>query len=300
MANAAKLLNTQPVRMMLVGYPKAGKTGALAALANAGFKLRIIDFDANYSPLLQFTRPEMLHNIDIQTFEDKMRMGAQFQEPNGIPVAFANALKAMDSWKYTDPDGTETDLGSSKDWGLDTVLVVDGLTGMGDAAFKRAAKLLNKSPGSITQQVWMLAMGEQLEFVKKLTANHNRFHVILLSHLKMVGPKDVEKNDSDLTVDLKKQVASLVETKLFPNALGRGLPPVIGGEFPVLLLAEPKFGPGTKVTRLIKTVPRADLDLGVSHPDIPAELPLETGLLTIFEKLSPESVKLVSSQGANE
>lgn len=288
----------QAIRGLIVGYPKAGKTGALVPLVNAGFKLRIIDFDGNLDPIIHFANPAMLGNVDAIYFEDRMRIGGNFQEPVGIPTAFADALKSLDKWAYKLPDGTEVDLGASKDWGPDTIVVLDTITEMGNAAFMRAQKLMNKTPLNTTQRVWSLAMSEQENFIKRLASKNNRFHVLALAHLKMIGPKDIEKDDDAYTQDLKKRAAQLVETRLFPSALGQALPPVIGGNFPLLLKVEPKYRAG-KVSRVIRTVPQPELDLGVPHPDIPDELPLETGLLTIFEKLSPGSVALVKGQSVS-
>ncbi len=59
----------------------------------------------------------------------------------------------MDRWKYTE-DGEEVDLGASKDWGPDTVVVLDSLTAMGTAAFRRQMSLMNKTPLNTTQQLW--------------------------------------------------------------------------------------------------------------------------------------------------
>lgn len=297
MANAAKLLNYAPVRALAVGYPKAGKTGMLAVLANAGFKLRILDFDGNLEPLLLHLKPEAYSRVDAIYFEDKLRKGAQFIEPVGIPTAFTNALNAMDEWKYTEEDGTEVNLGASKDWGPDTIVVLDSLTKMGDAAFRRAYKMLGKNPSNITQQVWMLAMNEQAAFIEKLTSNINKFHVIVLAHLKMISPKDIQKGDEDLTKELKQRVADLVPTRYFPRALGQELPQVIGGEFPTLIQVKAKYR-GNKAIRVIETVANESIDLGVPAPDLPAELPLETGMLTIFKALSPGSVDLVMGKSS--
>jgi hypothetical protein len=288
MANAAKLALRSPVRAMLVGYPGAGKTGALASIANMGYKIRFLDFDGNTEPLLRFTKPEFLPNIDIVYFEDKMRRGAKGFEPLGNPTAFAGALDMMDHWKYTEADGTIVDLGASKDWGCDTVVVLDSLTAMGEAAMRRVMFMANKNIFNRTQQVWGIAQGEQEAFVNKLTSKSNNFHVIVLAHLKMISPKDVQSGDSDLTKQLKEKAADLVPTRLFPSALGQALPPIIGGHFPTLLLVEPKYLPGNKVKRMIKSVPRADLDLKVPiATDQQGDLEIETGLAHLFGILAP-------------
>lgn len=297
MANAATLLQHQAVRALIVGYPGAGKTGALASLLNAGFKMRYLDFDGNIEPLMLYADREKLANLDIMYFEDKMRVGAQFMEPVGIPTAFKEALDAMDHWKYTEQDGTVVDLGASKDWGPETIVVLDSLTAMGEAAFRRAMKLSNKTPMNTTDRVWGLAMAEQLAFIQKLTSFNNKFHVIVLAHLKMISPKSERSGDSDLTKELKEQVANLLPTRLYPSALGWQLPQVIGGEFPTLLeiVATVKAG---QVKRVIKTVPRVDLDVKVPAPNLPKELDITDGMLTIFKALSPQSVALVSGNGA--
>jgi hypothetical protein len=272
---------------MLCGYPGSGKTGALASLANAGFKIRILDFDGNLEPLIHFTKPECLGNIDAVTLEDKLRMSDKYVVPVGIPRAFADGLKLMDHWKYTDADGEEVDLGHSKDWGRDTVLVLDSLTSMGLASKRRAMVLMNKNPGSMTDAVWGTAMAEQEAFIEKLTRQDNRFHIICLSHLKIIGPKEVRKGDDDITMKVKKDNSDLVETRLFPSALGRALPPFIGGHFPTLLLIEPHYLPGSKkVKRVIQSVPRPELDLTVPAPDLPENLDISDGLVKVFDILT--------------
>lgn len=287
MANAAKLLARTPARMLIVGFPGAGKTGALASLANMGYKIRFLDFDGNTEPLLKFTKPEFLKNIDIQTFEDKLRVGQKFIESAGIPQAFTNALKAMDRWKYTDEDGEEVDLGQSKDWGCDTIVVLDSLTAMGNASLMRVENLLNKTPLNRTQQVWGVAAAEQEKFIEKLTAKSNRFHVIVLAHMKMIGPKDIAASDSELTKDLKERAGELIQTRYFPSALGWALPQTIAQHFPTTLSIELKHKGGDKMERVIRTIPRPDLDIKVPAPNLPDKLDITDGLATIFKAITP-------------
>ena len=118
MTNAQALSRNLALRILVVGYPGTAKTGSLASLLNAGFKLRVIDFDGNIDPLLQYANAEALSRLDVAYFEDKMRSGSAFMEPIGIPQAFANALKQLDDWKTQDADGKEISLGSSREWGL--------------------------------------------------------------------------------------------------------------------------------------------------------------------------------------
>lgn len=295
MANAETLQEEEPVRTLIVGYPGSAKTGGLAPLANAGFKLRILDFDGNYKSLLQYTHKDKLKNIDIVTLEDKLRHNGRFMEPVGQPHAFTDALALMDHWKYPNADGTITDLGHSKDWTDDTIVVLDGITSMGDASMNRARSVLNKTPLNQTQQLWGFAQTEQMNFLKKLTSTHNRHHVIVLSHLVMIGPKDIEKDDSDMTKELKEKMANLIPTRLYPSALGKALPPLVAAEFPTVLLFETDY-PGGKPTRRIKTQPRQELDLKLPALDVADKLPIEDGMLQIFKALAPASVKRVQAR----
>lgn len=289
MPSLSKTTQASSARILIVGYPGAAKTGSLASLANAGYKLRILDYDGNIEPLLQYVDEDKLANIDVIQLEDKLRSGQRYIEPLGIPTAFADGLDMMDEWKYRDPEtGEEISLGKSKDWGPDTIVVVDSLTSMGRAAKRRAMKMLNKTPLNFTQQAWGLAMADQEAFIEKLTSTKNKFHVVVLAHLKMVGPKDTLKDDDDLTKELKERAADIIPTKLFPSALGVALPPEIGGHFPVIVKADFKVI-GKTVKRFLRTVPTADLDLKVPLKGLDAEVDLSDGLLKILEALTKRS-----------
>lgn len=285
MANLGTLKKNTPARIMVLGYPGTAKTGSLASLINAGYKIRMLDFDGNIEPLLTYVDPKFFPNVDVVHLADKLRQGERYIEPDGIPTAFQRGLKLMDSWKYKDGD-VEVDLGRSKDWGPDTVVVVDSLTSLGDAAFRRAMVLQNKTPGNITQQVWMLAMQEQNAFIEKLTNPDNRHHVIVLSHLKMISPKDIAKDDDTMTKELKEKAAELIPTRLYPSALGQNLPPIIGGHFPTIVLAESEFTPRGEAIRKLKTKPRPELDLKVPSPTVEKSYDVTDGMLKIFDLIT--------------
>lgn len=295
MTNAAKLLAEQPVRALVVGYPKAGKTASLASLVNAGFKLRMIDFDGNADYMIRKIKPERLVDVDIVTLEDKLRQTDDGLEPDGIPDAFAKGVKLMDHWKYKDPDGEEVDLGRSKDWGPDVIVAMDSLTANGKASLRRATKLSNKTSRDITDRVYNLAIGEQEKWIDRLTSSNNKHHVLVLAHLKMITPKDVRRGDSKIAQDVKEEIAAIMSTKLYPSALGYQWPQFIGGEFPAIIQAKSVVR-GGKLFYVLDLMPREELDLGVPALDLPKELPSDTGMLTIFEALTPSSVKLVREQ----
>ena len=286
MANAAKMIEKQPARILLLGFPKAGKTGALAPLVDAGFKLRVLDFDGNMESLLLHVKDKSkLANVDIVFLEDKLRNGARFIETAGNPTAFSDGLKLLDEWKYTDEDGTEVSLGKSKEWGRDTIVVIDSLTTMGYAAKRRAMAMLNKTPLNSTQQMWGLAMQEQQHFIEKFTSSKNKFHIIVTSHLKMLSPNQISSDEDDVNKGIKEKQADLIPTRYYPNALGKALPPEIGGAFPTILLME-KVYKGANLRRVIRTQTGAELDTGIPAPNMPAELDISDGMLRVFDALT--------------
>jgi len=268
MANALTLLGQSPARLLVTGFPGASKTGALASLANAGWKLRILDFDGNPESLLLFTDKERLKNIDIVSLEDPIVDKEGFLGPN-MPTAFAKGVRLLDRWKYQDPTGTPDDkgvcwidLGQSKDWGPDTIVVLDGITGNANAAMNRARSLAGKTPLNTTQAVWGMAAADQLNFLRRLTATTNKHHVIVISHLKMVGPKDTQSGDGDITKEIKKQAVDMIPTRFYPTAVGWSLPQTISGEFPIVVNFETKFK-GSTGTRCMQVLPRSDMDIKV-------------------------------------
>lgn len=284
MASLEDIAVNQPFKGLGLGMPGSGKTGSLAALANAGFKLRILDFDGNIEPLILYIKPEFRKNVDIVTLEDAMENKGKYVGTKGLPKAFDNMLKMLSRWKYKRADGTEVDLGRSKEWGPDTIVVLDSLTGMGRAAMRRAQVMMNRTPLNTTQQIWGLAMQDQEAVVEIMTANDKMHHTIVLAHMKMVGPKDVLKDDDDVTAQIKGQQADMVDTRWYPSALGRELPQNIAQHFPTVLHFETRFSATGKARRVITAEGTDKLDLKIPA-QIEKELPVDTGMLTVFKAL---------------
>lgn len=289
MANAANLRQAMPTRGLILGYPGSGKTGALVALANQGLKLRVLAFDkeGNMATLINLTKSEFLKNIDIIYLEDKLMMGGKTIETTEKPHAFADAFRLLDRWKYKEPDGTEIDLGPSREWGLDTVVVLDTLSSMGDAAMRRARFLNNSTLLSTADRTYGLAMAEQEAFVERMMSSGNRHHSWILSHTKMIGPRDVRKGEDALTEQIKRGQAEIIGTRLYPNALGWQLPQQIGRHFPIVLEAERRIGVKRNVHHVLKTITNKDMDLRMPAADFPAEMDTDIALVKVFDAVSP-------------
>ncbi len=281
-----QLEREKALRILCLAWPGGGKTGSLACLANAGFKLRILDFDGKKgSPLASYVRPECFKNVSIMTFCDKLRGGQKFIEVSGIPTAFADGIRAMDHWTYTTDDGEVVDLGRSRDWGPDTIVVLDTGTAMGRTAFRRVIAMNNRTPLNTRDSDWGAAMAEEGAFLEKLCSPLNKHHTIVNYHLKALGPREARKGDTDAVKEIKEREADLIPTRLYPSAMGsKSAPQNLGQYFSTTIEISPKYGPGGSVKRVINTQPREELDLKVAA-DLPKTLPIETGMLTIFETL---------------
>ena len=284
MTNLAKIAKTMPVRAMLVGYPKAGKTGALVSLVNAGFKLRVLDFDGNLDPVLRFADQAMLKNVDAVTLKDSYEMKDKRTGIRGLPTARIRAARLLDHWKYVDDDGEEVDLGHSKDWGPDIIVVLDSLSALGSCSLNL---VLSRNSRNMDNKIWNDWDGSQYEQDRLIEELCNKnHHTVIMAHLVMVGPKAIDPKETELNKKLKERTAALVPTRLFPGALGKALSPTISRHTPTLVEVAVKENYAKSTTRrVINTQPRPELDLGVPAPGVPAELPLESGLHTIFSKL---------------
>lgn len=250
-----------PVRLLLSGFPGSGKTGALACLANAGWKLRIIDMDGNYDILAHLCNKDT--DVDIVSLEDPLRMGSRTMAPDGIPTAFINADKMLDRWRYKAPDGEQwTDLGASREWGPDHIVVLDGLTGLSSACWYRAIVLTGSSSTGDQRRVYQVAADEQLAFIRRLTNPRNKFHFICISHLKLVGPQDIGRQDDEAVREFKKFAAEAIPTRLYPTAIGRQLSQQFAGEFPTHVRALTE-DVGGKIRRSLCYLPTPEVDLKV-------------------------------------
>ena len=91
------------LRIMELGRPKAGKTGAIACFLSAGFRVGVLDFDLNPEPMLTFggDHPDTLSLIPLR---DKMKINTDgtmtFRDE---PQAKLRAHRALDDWGKVDP-----------------------------------------------------------------------------------------------------------------------------------------------------------------------------------------------------
>lgn len=251
-------------KLLLLGDAKSGKTTALWSLVKAGYKLRILDMDNLLDALkekLLKECPDQLGNVEFRTLRDKYKFLADGSViVDGAPKAFMDAMKMLDNWKYGD-----TDLGKPKEWGSDTILVVDSLSRLCDAAFDfNMAVMKPGRSGEIDGRAVYGAAQDAVESVlANLTGDNFATNVIVICH--------------GTYMDLPDQTK-----KIFPQGVGQKLSPKIPQYFPVYIRFKNTAG-----TRTIQIV--SDPMIDVAMPKIDAfkekSLPVETGLATIFDTL---------------
>jgi hypothetical protein len=250
------------VKIMVIGNSGAGKTGSLTSLVRAGYRVRILDLDYGLDALINHIKsecPDKINLVDYMAFRDVYKNGPMGPTIVGAAKAFPSALKAMDKWE----DGT-----SPAEWGPGSVFVLDTLTGLSKAAFAWAQ---SSNPSAKEPRQWYYSAQQAIEdTIAGLTSDTFGTNVIVMSHIDIVTQKDGTVQG-------------------FATAIGKSLGPKLPRYFNTLVALE-TAGQGSTVKRKFRTYPTAMLTLKNPAPmKIEAEYPIETGLATLFSKLSGKS-----------
>ncbi len=250
-------------KLLYIGDSATGKTTSLTSLVQAGYKLRIFDYDNLLAPLIAKVKidyPQYLDNIEFMTFRDKLRATPAGPICDGLPTAFVNGLRALDTWE----DGSRP-----SEWGDETVVVVDSLTTMALAAelwargMQGAAGIAEGVPtkGVEPRAIIYTAQRALMNCIALLTSDAFHANVIVIAHIKYIERDGVLKG--------------------FPVAVGTAIGPEIPTYFPAVALATRQ---GER--RIIRTISTNMIDLknpNAFHPKWEAELPMDTGLATYFK-----------------
>lgn len=260
-------------KLLLLGDAKSGKTGSLVSLVTAGYKLRILDFD-NLLDILKGLIlkqcPDKITNVEFRTLRDKYKAGAKGTVLDGAPKAWIDAIKMLDNWKYTDDDGTEIDFGKPGNWGSDTILVIDSLSRLCDAAYDYHEAIIpaGSSGKSDGRAVYGNAQDDVEKFLAMLTSKNFNTNVIVIAH--------------GVYTDLPDGT-----TKIFPQGVGQKLSPKIPQYFPNYIRYKNKNN-----KRTIQVTSDTMIDLANTRPDkLDKELSIETGLAEFFAALKGQTAK---------
>lgn len=310
MANLLDLEN-DPAKILLIGKTGAGKTGALASLVAAGYKLRILDTDKGVRVLRSLlTHPNYPYgklikakNIDLATALDfipvstgmKLRR-VQRKMPNGnyteetilAPVdakAWTTAVDKLDEWK----DG-KVNYGPVREWGQDTVLVIDSFSTLAKCAyyFNQAmnGRLGARDEGFDYQRDIGGAQSQLTRLLELIFDSSIKCNVVVISHITWV-------DDSQGTAQRPKTQDAqgnfvISSADGYPSAIGRALSPQMGKYFNDTYIAR-STGSGINVNRTISTVPQ-DGVLAKNSVYLDREYPTSYGLAAIFSALRYQSV----------
>ena len=277
------------IKLLVVGDTGAGKTVALATLANAGFRLFIQDYDNGLDALRHFVKPEFHKQVFFKTFIDPLS-DAQGRIA-GIPSAATNGFKALDAWleplEADDPvpDGAlnvttppalpgakpgvalkrVANMGGVKQWGPQDVLVIDSLTFLGKACMNHVLALNGHLGQRPTMPDWGDAIAMQENMLAMLYSDTVKCNVVITAHLAF-------QDDTGLGGGQKG----------YPSALGSKLPPKVGRYFNSVVLVEsqPQLGVGkdgrpNPPLRQLRTQSTPRIELKTPNPTIPPTLPID-------------------------
>jgi len=286
----------ESIKMLLIGDSGSGKSGALAALAAVGYKLRIIDLDNGldilYSTLSKFA-PKALENVVFETITNKVKSVNGRIVAQGNPDAWNKAMNLLTHWKVGTAGqeakpampvaGTTIvtpakaavpasadyyDLGPISSWGRDTVLVIDSGTFLAQMAMDSVLFLNGRFGGKIEIQDYMEAMRLIEGLLTLLYSPEIKCNVIFTSHIAYLGDEGFIKG--------------------FPATIGQKLSPKVGRYFNNCLQVATK-GSGAQMKKVIKTVSQANIELKSSNPySLPAEIEfsgITGGLATVFQTI---------------
>lgn len=247
------------VKMLVAADSGTGKTGALAALVDAGLTLRILDFDNGLSPIKNYVKDKALlsTNVFYETLRDDLQLaGGKFFIKKA--VAFQRAMELLD--KGADDWGPPL-----KEMTPHDVLVVDTLGNMGRSSLMLVMQINGASMKAPEIQHYGTAMENIEKFIGQITASGD--------------PGEAPPVNCNVIVNthLSKEEGS---PKLVPESIGSKLNPKIARYFDNFFSLSLT---GTK--RTIKTSNDGLLALKSAKPLSP-EYDISDGYARIFRELT--------------
>lgn len=249
--------SSSTTKLLLIGDPGSGKTGALLSLAFAGYNLRIVDLDNGVEILKNLLRPlpsdspekvqakaEAAERIDFITITDSFRNAGGRAIPKSAK-AWPELMKTLDNWPGFGPVSS---------WTPQDVLVLDSMTMAGLAALRYVLQLNARLTQAPYQSDWGEAQALLEGLCQYLYDSSIQCNVIVTSHISFIG-RERDENNRD------------IDPKGFPMTLGRALSPKVGRYFNSLLMIR-STTIGDKVQREILTDSFTNIELKTSAPFI--------------------------------
>lgn len=293
--------SAKSTKLLLVGNSGSGKTGSLASLAAAGYKLRILDLDNKLDVLKNFLtdpnstyfkqNPKCADNVDYITLtETKKASGGKVVSAKA--TVWSNMMNMLNNWQEKDEDGkVVNDLGGILTWDEKTVLVIDSLSRASLAALDHHLMLNGALTTTRTQNEGRRDIGAAQDLIKSflmyLSDESIKCNVIIICHITKVsesgyGPQAAEIKEKD---GKGNPTGNYTEDLLgFPATIGRALSPHVPEYFPNVLHAKTTGTRNfihTKSTGEVATICTAPLKVAPQYP-------IETGLSDYFRAVRGE------------
>lgn len=240
--------SAQTTKMLLLGNNGAGKTGALASLASAGYNLRIIDLDNGLDVLRavltgkdSIYKKDSIDRVEYETLTDpRKRDPATKKLKMSAPTVWTRVVELLSDWNTQ-----SAKLGPISTWTSQDVLVIDSLSFLSKAAMHWQLSLNGRLGGKAEQSDWYSAQQYVEELLAMLFDEGVTCNVIIMAHIKFIEINGV--------------------TQGYPNSVGKALSPNIGSYFNSVLQVR-SSGSGTAQKRLIHTQTSGLVELKNSSP----------------------------------
>ena len=218
--------------VLLMGPAGTGKTFSIGTLVDLGLRVHYFAFEAGSESLLGYWRdcklpvPENLHIFTVKSATASWsEMADQVKQVNTLSYEslkktsdpnrrkYDQFEKFLRSFNDVSEDNSDQKFGDVGDWGEDTVLVIDGLTGLGNAVMQ--AVIGGKADRD--QKDWGLAQNLLEGMLRRLTSDC-RCHFVLIAHVE----REVDVIGGGV--------------KIMPSTLGKALPPKLAPMFSDVIL----------------------------------------------------------------
>jgi hypothetical protein len=176
-----------PPRVLICGESASGKTGAIAQLANAGYRILLFDFDQNSRVIGSYLK-EGHADIFVKTLNAARLTNAGVlggaKESQQTAVKQMNEFyKMLQHWKTP-----EEDLGPSKDLSPKDVIVIDSGTFLAELCLMAAYE--HPDANKHTPTIYRIAGQFYASILDYLTGSNVGASVVVLTHIMQTGDKD--------------------------------------------------------------------------------------------------------------
>ena len=306
-----------PVKIMMIGENGSGKTGSLASLVCAGYKLRIIDTDKGvkilksllldphypYAKIIKEKNIDLSQAVRYREVDIPMSMRRVIEKDSYGKITRDEMLLAptnANGWNdacnmLSDWREGEENFGKAATWGNDTVIVIDSFSTLSMMCYyfiqQLNGRLGAREDGYDFQRDVGAAQGQLRRLLEMLSSSGIKCNVVLISHITRV---DMQQGFNQ-SPEQRARDNKPVDAKGYPAAIGRALSPTMGKFYNDIYQVE-QSGSGTSVTRNISTVPLNNV-AAKNSVYLESKYPVSTGLAEIFaaHRGEPSPVELIQA-----